>query len=195
MKEPREVREHEVAFCADVKSWADALFTAHPEWPFTHAKIEQYGTGNNKRSDLRIFRGGSDTPILAGEVQLPGTPEGRTPYDPALMQDSFNKADNIQAPFFFTWNVNTFVLFDRSKWNLPMIQRRLWDWNLGLNLTSPGDCKRPEVQARIREQLLPDVFDYLAGIVQGQLVEWGKPPDDIFISSLESHLDWPVNGT
>jgi hypothetical protein len=50
-----EVRENEVAFCADVKSWADALFSSRPDWPFTHAKIEQYGTGNNKRSDLRIF--------------------------------------------------------------------------------------------------------------------------------------------
>ena len=139
------IRENEVAFCGDVKSWADALFDARDDWPFTHAKIEQYGSGNNRRSDLRIFRKGSGTPILTGEVKLPGTLEGRSPYDPALMQDAFNKADNIQAPYFFTWNVNTFVLFDRSKWNVPMIERRVRDWNLGFNLTSPSDCGRPEV--------------------------------------------------
>ncbi len=119
--ERKQIREHEVAFCGDVKSWLDALFAAHSDWPFSHAKIEQYGTGSNKRSDLRVFRKGSSTPVLAGEVKLPGTPEGRSPYDPALMQDAFNKADNIQAPYFLTRNVNTFVLFDRSKWNAPMI--------------------------------------------------------------------------
>src|ERR1043166_8310046 len=115
MRKSPEVREHEVAFCGDVKSWLDALFASRPEWPFTHAKIEQFGTGNNKRSDLRIFVKDRHGPVLAGEVKLCGTPEGRSPFDPALMQDAFNKADNIQAPYFFTWNVNTFVLFGRSK--------------------------------------------------------------------------------
>ena len=195
MKKSQEVREHEVAFCGDVKSWADALFASKRDWPFTHAKIEQFGTGTNKRSDLRIFTKGRHTPVLAGEVKLPGTPEGRSPFDPALMQDAFNKADNIQAPYFFTWNVNTFVLFDRSKWNLPMIERRIRDWNLGLNLTSPGDCKRPEVQARIRDKFLPEIFEFFAPIVEGKVVEWGIPPDDVFLRSLESHLDWPVLGT
>jgi hypothetical protein len=190
-----EVRENEVAFCADVKSWADALFASHPEWPFTHAKIEQYGAGNYRRSDLRFFCRGSKTPVLAGEVKLPGTPEGRSPYDPALMLDAFNKADNIQTPYFFTWNVNTFVLFDRSRWNVPMIERRLHDWPLPFNLTSPGECKRPDVHAYIRDKFLPALFEMLAGIVEGRLVEWGQPPDAVFINSLESHLDWPVFGT
>ncbi|MCX6993578.1 MAG: hypothetical protein NT011_10615 [Kiritimatiellaeota bacterium] len=37
------IRENEVAFCGDIKSWADALFARHPEWPFSRAAIEQYG--------------------------------------------------------------------------------------------------------------------------------------------------------
>ena len=165
MSNLHEVRENEVAFCADVKSWADALFSSRPAWPFSHAKIEQYGTGNYRRSDLRIFRKGSQTPVLAGEVKLPGTPEGRSPYDPALMQDAFEKADNIQAPYFFTWNVNTFVLFDRSKWNVPMIERRLKNWDLGFNLISPGDCKRPDVHAAIRDKFLPALFEIVRRIL------------------------------
>ena len=35
----------------------------------------------------------------------------------------------------------------------------------------------------------------LAGIVEGRVVEWGVPPDAVFIHSLESHLEWPVFGT
>src|SRR2546422_11144617 len=63
------IRLNEVSFCADVKSWADALFTTHPEWPFSRATIEEYGTGNYKRQDIRIYREGSNTPVLTGEVK------------------------------------------------------------------------------------------------------------------------------
>ncbi|MGA2867388.1 MAG: N-6 DNA methylase [Verrucomicrobiota bacterium] len=195
MTRPANLRLHEVAFCAEVKSWADALFAQHPEWPFTRASIEEYGAGNYRRQDLRVYREGSNTPVLTGEVKMPGTPEGRSPYDSALMQDAFDKADNVQAPYFFTWNVNRFVLFDRSKYNFPMIERRIRDWHLGLELTSPEDCKRAEALAYIRDIFLPDFFSQFAEIVRGEAGEWGKPPDEIFIHSLESHLDWPVVGT
>jgi hypothetical protein len=126
---------------------------------------------------------------------MPGTFEGRTPYDPALMQDAFSKADNIQAKYFFTWNVNTFVLFDRSRWDRQMIDRRLKDWDLGLGLTKSGDCARPEVQAYIRDKFLPRFFAEFAQIVQGTLLNWAFPPVDVFLRSLESHLDWPLTGT
>ncbi len=189
------IREHEVSFCAEVKSWADALFAMHPEWPFAGAHIEKYGAGTNKRQDLRILDREHRTPILSGEVKMPGTPEGRSPYDPALMQDAFNKADNILADYFFTWNVNTFVLFDRSLYKRPMIDRRVKEYDLGLGLTQPGDCARPEVQAVIRDKFLPQFFSEFAQIVSGELLDWSMAPDELFLRSLESHLDWPVTGT
>ncbi|MBM4046399.1 MAG: hypothetical protein FJ279_14920, partial [Planctomycetes bacterium] len=195
MKKQDPIRVHEVSFCAQVKSWADSLFAAHPEWPFTKATIEEYGSGTSKRQDLRIYRRGSQTPVLTGEVKLPGTPDGRSPYDAALMRDAFLKADNIQSPYFFTWNVNRFVLFDRSKWHVPMIDRRIKQWSLELQLADPADCARPEVQAHIRDKFLPALFQEFAAIVEGVVVEWGMPPDDIFVRSLETHLDWPVIGT
>ncbi len=186
---------HELEFCAEVKSFCDELFGSRQEWPFGEAKIEQYGTGNYRRSDLRIFLKGSKTPFLCGEVKLPGTPEGRSPYDASLVQDSFEKADNVQCPYFFTWNVNCFVLFDRSKWNVPIINRRLRDWNSGLNLKSPADCQRPEVLSHLKTKFLPELFAFLAEIHADDKKDWGMSPDLIFIRSLESHLDWPVNGT
>ena len=195
MSSSRTVREHEVAFCGDVKSWADALFAAHPEWPFERAAIEKYGTRGNERHDLHFYRRGSETPIISGEVKMPGTPEGQSPSGAALMQDAFNKADNIQCPFFFTWNVNTLVLFDRSRWNVPMIERRVRDWDFGMRLTSSGDCLRPEVQAELRERFLPRVFGDLASIVEGRAGEWGHKPDILFLRALETHLDWPVYAT
>jgi methylase of polypeptide subunit release factors len=190
-----DIRVHEVEFCADIKSAADALFAAHPEWPFSHAKIEQRGVGNNKRNDLRIFRKGHKAPLLSGEVKMPGTPEGRSPYNPALMNDAASKADNAGSAYFFTWNVNQFVLFDRSKFNLPIIERRCHDWDLGLQLRRSADCSRPEVMSAITTRFLPELFALLARIVTEDFTEWGMPPDELFIRSLESHLAWPIMGT
>ncbi|MDI6773966.1 MAG: N-6 DNA methylase [Verrucomicrobiota bacterium] len=190
-----QIRMHELEFCSEVKSFCDALFTTHPEWPFSHATIEQYGRGNYRRSDLRFFQRGSQTPVLCGEVKMPGTPEGRSPYDAALMQDAFQKADNIQCPYFFTWNVNTFVLFDRSKWQAPMIERRVRPWDLNLQLRRAADCRRPEVLPTIRDRFLPELFALLAHILIHKKTDWGLTPDAAFIHSLESHLDWPVVGT
>jgi len=49
----------------------------------------------------------------------PATPEGRSPYDDAVYQDAAQKADNAAVRFFLTWNVNVFVLWDRSQWDNP----------------------------------------------------------------------------
>jgi hypothetical protein len=192
------IRMHELTFCGQVKSWCDALFAQHAEWPFDRAEIEERGRGNNKRADLRIYDRDHQGPILSGEAKMPGTPEGRSPYDPALMQDAYQKADNIQCPYFFTWNVNTFVLFDRSRWDVPMIDRSVQQWDLqdfGLHLTDAEDCASPQIQSAIREKLLPRIFSHFAGILTGKLVNWQMPPEDVFVRSLETHLDWPVVGT
>ncbi len=195
MSEHSKIRMHELEFCAEVKSCCDELFRSHPEWPFKDVRIEQYGRGNYRRNDLRIFLKDGNTPILCGEVKLPGTPEGRSPYDLALMRDAFEKADNIQCPYFFTWNVNCFVLFDLSKWNVPVINRRLRDWNSGLNLKNPHDCRRPEVLNHVKTKFLPEFFEFFASVCGNKRDDWGLPPDIVFIKALETHLDWPMSGT
>ena len=43
----------------------------------------------------------------------------------------------------------------------------------------------------IKTHFLPDLLRDLADILSGRRAEW-LPPDDLFIHSLESHLDWPV---
>jgi len=189
---PGRIRKHEVAFCADIKSWAEALFAEHPEWPFERAEIEEYGRGNNKRQDLRFYEHGSDTPVLCGEVKMPGTPEGRSPYDPALMEDAFRKANNIQSQYFFTSNVNYFVVFDRSRWRVPLIQRRIRHWDLELGLRTSGETRLTEVRDRIRNKFLPSFFGWFAEVHAGRMPDWPNPPDHIFLRSLETHLDWPV---
>jgi len=184
---------HEVDFCGQVATAVAAMHAQDPSFPFAEARLEGFGTGaaKRKRKDLRFFEPGGKL-ALCGEVKLPGTPEGRSPYDDAVYQDAAQKADNAAVRFFFTWNVNVFVLWDRSQWDKPILERRVREWKLGLTLTSPEDVARPENLEFIRTRFLPDLLRDLADIYSGRRRDWSMPADDIFIRSLESHLDWPV---
>ena len=189
----KDIRVHEVTFCSRVSKWADSLFANHPEWLFKRTEIEESKGIKKKRSDLRVY-GASDKLILAGEVKLPGTPEGRNAYNSALVDDSYQKASNMGAEFFFTWNVNKLVLFDAKLWHLPIMERRVKDYDLGLDLDTPEDVSRAEVEKRLQE-FLASFFSDFAAIVAGTQPDWGMPPDKFFIRAFESHISWPVKLT
>ncbi|MBM3890622.1 MAG: hypothetical protein FJ388_16030, partial [Verrucomicrobia bacterium] len=186
-------RTYEVTFCSRVAGWLNVLFVQHPEWPFRRAEIEQSKAIKRKRSDLRVF-GDAGKLILAGEVKMPGTVEGRSSYKSALVEDAASKADNAAAEFFFTWNVNVLVLFDRKKWHLPIMERRVQDYSLGLDLDKPEDVDRPEVESRL-QTFLADFFGKFAAIAEGKQPEWGMRLDEWFIRAFEHHVSWPVKLT
>ena len=187
-------RQQEVGFCARVKAWSDELFRNAQELPFARAEIEEYVLGGLKRFDLRFYTRGDEI-ALCGEVKLPGAARGQSPYNDELMWDAYQKADRANCRYFFTWNVNTFVLFDRQLWDVPMIDRRVREWALGLQLSSPQEAFLPEVATYIQGNFLPNFFREFGQIFDGRIPEWGMPPDEIFIKALESHLEWPVNLT
>jgi hypothetical protein len=87
----KDIRTYEVAFCSRVSKWADSIFEDNPAWLFKRSEIEQSKGINRKRSDLRVY-GAKKELILAGEVKLPGTVEGRNAYHSALVEDSYQKA-------------------------------------------------------------------------------------------------------
>ena len=189
----RDIRTHEVTFCSRVSKWADSIFANTPSLSFKRTEIEESKGIKRKRSDLRVY-GKSDQLILAGEVKLPGTPDGRNAYNAALVDDSYQKASNMGAEFFFTWNVNKLVLFDAKLWHLPIMERRVKDYDLGLDLDNPDDVSRAEVEKRI-QKFLADFFADLQAIMEGKQPDWGMPPDEFFIRAFESHISWPVKLT
>ena len=133
-------RKNEVAFCADVSKWADHFFDTHPDVPLGTSDIESYGRGNQKRHDLRFYersKSGRGKLALSAEVKLPGTAHGRSPFDPALVQDAFDKADRAVCRYFFTWNVEELALFDRHLVDRPLYERCIGQWPLGLQLNRP----------------------------------------------------------
>jgi hypothetical protein len=189
----RDIRTHEVTFCSRVSKWADSIFENNPALSFKRTEIEESKGIRRKRSDLRVY-GKTNKLILAGEVKLPGTAEGRNAYNSALVEDSYQKASNAGAEFFFTWNVNKLVLFDAKLWHLPIMERRVKDYDIGLDLDSPDDVSRAEVEKRI-QKFLTDFFADLQAIMEGKQPDWGMPPDEFFIRAFESHVSWPVKLT
>ncbi len=99
-------RQHETAFCAEVSKWSDRLFETDLGLPFGSSDIESFGRGSQKRQDFRVYERKPDRRrgklALCGEVKLPGTLQGRSPFDMALMQDAFNKATAEVCRYFFT---------------------------------------------------------------------------------------------
>ena len=189
----KDIRIHEVTFCARVSKWADTLFASDTSLPFKRTDIEQSKGIKKKRSDLRVYDGAGKL-ILAGEVKLPGTVEGMNPYNAALVEDSYLKASNAGAQFFFTWNVNRLVLFDSTKWEVPLFERRVKEYDLHLDLDRPEDVDRPEVEASIKA-FLAEFFGDLKAIAEGTKPDWGMAPDEYFIRAFESHISWPVKLT
>lgn len=110
---------HEVDFCAQVESAINVLISQNSSAfaPLFEARVEGFGTGaaRRKRKDLRILDR-SGKVCLCGEVKLPGTPEGRSAVSEDLVADAAAKADDAGVQYFFTWNVNEFALWDRSRW-------------------------------------------------------------------------------
>jgi len=188
-----DIRTHEISFCGRVKSWADELFRERSELPFKRVEIEETLSKTRRRSDLRIYDRANKL-VLAGEVKLPGTPEGRDPYHHALVEDAYHKADQAQAQFFFTWNVNKLVLFDRSLWDKSLYEKRIQEYDLGLNLQTPDDVGRPGVEASV-QGFINDFFVEFAQIVSGAKPDWGMAPDEYFIRAFNSHISWPVKLT
>jgi hypothetical protein len=162
-------RIHELDFCDKVASWANGFF-ANADSPFTGAGIEGFGTGElrRKRKDLRFYDRSTGHLAITGEVRLPGAKGGESPYDPTLMGDAEKKAENANVQYFFTWNVNVFVLFDRSKWNVPLVERRVREWRLDRHLRSSADVARTENLEYIRTKFFPELLLDLGRIYRGQ---------------------------
>jgi hypothetical protein len=192
---PLSYRQHETSFCSDVSKWSDRIFAAHPELPFGSSEIEGYGKGSLKRQDFRVFErkeGGRGRLVLCGEVKLPGSQQGRSPFDPRLMEDAYNKATRENCQYFFTWNVEHLALFDRSKWDAPsMHERCVWECKLGLELNKPEDITIPAVRIKLEEEFLPRFFAGFAELWLGRRKDFGLPPSDFYIAVLESHLTGP----
>lgn len=182
---------NEVDFCAKVATAMTGIFaTFRDSCPFIEARVEGMGSSKSKRArkDLRLV-GRNGKLLLTGEVKMPG---GVGAFDSDEVKNAHDKAEEANVQYFFTWDVNTFALWDRSQWQKPLLERRVNVWHLRLDLTSAQEVARPESLDHIEKRFLPNLIRDLAEIVSGHRRDWALPPDEVFLRSLESHLDWPI---
>jgi hypothetical protein len=178
---------------ADVEGWINAILERRPDLPFAHAKIEESAKGKRTRRDLTLYdRDGNKA--LTGEAKMPDDPEGRSPYAESVVQDAFVKASDAGARYFFTWNVNRFVLWDPSKVKLPILQRQCRDFPL-FTLRSREEVASPTVSHKLRNEFLPKLLEELAALYRGETPFGILPPDQRFILMLEAFLERPLELT
>jgi SAM-dependent methyltransferase len=184
---------NEVTFMADVAGWINSILEKRPDLPFTHAKIEESAKGKRTRRDLSLHDKDGNK-ALTGEAKMPDDPDGRSPYVESVVQDAFAKASDAGARYFFTWNVNRFILWDPGKIKLPVLQRQCRDFSL-FALRDRDQVGFPAVTDKLRQEFLPKLLDELAALYRGETPFGTLPPDQRFILMLEAFLDRPVELT
>ncbi len=176
-------------FTADVAKWVQQALDKDPSLPFSEAKCETRTVGSAQRSDL-ILLDKDRRAVLTGEVKLPWQPQGGTPFNEQVVTDARAKAKRARVGFFFTWNVNQFVLWEVFAPKTARTQRayRIWqvtsvhrEEHLGLSMT---------VQA-IQTWLASFLAEF-AEIIRGAVPLGVKRPDEQFTDALEAALHLPI---
>lgn len=176
-------------FTGDVASWMNVVISRDDDLPFSTAKIEQRGSGSNKRRDISLLDR-SRRVIVTGEVKLPYKEDGGSPHNAKVVKDAHSKAVRANAPYFFTWNVNECVLWQTSKDAGSWKDQNYRAWQVA-NVHSPAQLEHPAVTNEIQSWLVLFLRD-LADTLRGTSPIGRRSPDERFIEALESSLRLPI---
>ncbi len=180
---------NEWEFTGDVSSWINQLLDRTPIPPFKQAKIEQTGSGSQKRRDLSILDK-SRRPILTGEIKLPYRADGNSPYISKVVKDARKKARRAKARFFFTWNVNECVLWETDPADPSKLGQDYKVWTV-TSVHNETQLEHRATEEDIRDWLVK-FLHAVAQILEGTAKIGRKPPDEKFIDALESSLRTPI---
>ncbi len=179
-------------FTADAASWINELISKDPGLPFSQAKCEQRGSGSRKRRDLTLLDD-NRVIVLTGEVKLPYQKDGSSPYNEVLVQDARKKAQNAKARFFFTWNINEFVLWETFPAKTAHKDRKYKAWDVTV-IHKPSHFETPSILHEIKLWISTFLNEFTT-VLRGTTPIGTQPPDEKFIDALESSLKMPITLT
>ncbi len=190
-------RTNEWSFTADVKEWINGILKENPALAsiFSEAKVEtptKIKTAT-KRRDLTLLSK-SNKPVLTGEIKLPYQSEGRSPYADALVEGAHAKASKVGAEFFFTWNINRFVLWRTFEPGKSLQDLAIREFKV-VSIKSEQDLLHPLTIKKIREEFLPEFLRYFVKLYTGEEPIRYQPLDEKFVARLEAALDAPISIT
>ena len=180
---------NEWTFAADVCKWIGSILAGNPALPFSEAKVEQAAGRGRQRRDLTLLDK-APRPALTGEIKLPDRHDGQSPYADALVEDAFNKANAKGLEYFFTWNVNKFVLWKTFEPGKPLADRELEHFDV-TSVARSEDIYSPRSEVEIRD-FLDKFLSRFARILEGTEPIRSRPLDEKFIRVLETALDLPI---
>ena len=90
--------------------------------------------------------------------------------------------------------MNKLVLFDSSLWQKPLYDRRVKEYDLGLNPQEAADVDRAEVEEDIRAFLAAFFIDF-AQIVLREKGQLGYGARRVIRSRVQCHISWAVKLT
>jgi hypothetical protein len=181
---------NEWGFAAEIKSWWDAEFAAHPEWSLDRCGVEDQvdtGVGHAKRSDLTV-RNNKGEIVLAGELRLPDHPQA-DPWDPDNLAGATSKARAQGARWALTSDANRILMIDTD------IKGPIQDTVvLPLELTSFADRKALDLASELQQsrEAWTGALLTVVPLVRGDAVPVSIAPDERFIQSLRGLLRRPM---
>ena len=185
---------NEWTLTADIAKWAEQIMRDRPDLPFSHAAVEERGRGSRRRRDLTLYAR-SGKPAITGELKMPDSPDGRSPFQDSLVLDAHEKADSIGVEYYFTWNVNRCVLWKTFEQGKPITERYLAHFPVfPTPIRSSEQLGHPLVQQRIKE-FLAQFLERCAVIMVGEEPAPSVPLDERFVLVWESALEQPVAQT
>lgn len=184
----------ERTFVAQVAGWVTAILERRQDLPYSDARVEEHGEGNRKRHDFVLYSRGANKVVLTGEVKMPDNPEGRNPFHQSLVEDAFTKASRAGTPYYFTWNVREFVLFQTHQPGVPWMERRIEGPVRVADVTTSDDVQRSDVQNDVKD-FWERFLDNLAALEQGRRRFQNMPLDQRFVRRLEAALEEPIAAT
>ena len=176
-------------FTAEVASWINEHLARNPRLPFSRAKCEQRGSGSAKRRDLTLIDK-NQVVSLTGEVKMPWAKDGGSPYNGAVVQEARQKAQRAGVRFFFTWNVNEFVLWETESAKAPPGDRQYKSWPVTL-VHKPEHLEVPSTIHALKTWLEIFLTEF-ANIYLGAAPLGTQLPDEKFLQMLESALHLPI---
>ncbi len=187
---PEEMNEWE--FSASVASWINEQLANDKSLPFKEARCEQYSPGSRKRRDLTLLDE-KGKPVLTGEIKLPYRQDGKPPSNETGYADARMKAAKATAKWFFTWNVNEFLLWDFETADQPRKDRQYRSWDITL-VNKPSHMLAPSTTHAVQNWIAL-LLNEFAKILRGKTSIGTKSPDEKFINELESALALPIRYT
>lgn len=191
MAEDNTTTEWEIVSLA--ASWMEALFAAHKKAsPFKSARVERKSQGSQQRRDITILDH-DDRPLVTGEVKLPWAPDGHSPFVESVVLDAREKAARAGVDWFFTWNLNELVLWQRSKIAALGSDRSYEKFEIA-DVHRKAQRLDPRVEDKIRNGI--ELFTLkLMKLVRDNEPLPLRSPDDYFVQALESFLKRPIEET